>query len=126
MIVIALSDIHGSLRFLNEQGPIAADLRRADIVIISGDITNFGGDEQIDQIISELRKYNQNIFAVAGNCDPVAIDDYLKNKNINLNCNSIEQEGFILMGIGGEMSCPRHTDKGLSEEDLKICSEHVY
>jgi hypothetical protein len=126
MIVIALSDIHGSLRFLNEQSSVAADLKAADMALISGDITNFGGQAEVDHIISELRKYNPNIFAVAGNCDPAAVDEYLKNSEINLNCNCIAHEGFALIGIGGEMSCPQHTDSGSIEQSLTVCSKHVY
>ena len=126
MIVIALSDIHGSLRFLNEQSPIAADLRAADIVVISGDITNFGGDADVHHIISELKKYNPNVFAVAGNCDPAPVDKYLKNSSTNLNCNCIEQEGFSLIGTGGEMACQRHAQGASIEQSLTICSKHVY
>ena len=126
MIVIALSDIHGSLRFLSEQSPVAADLRAADMVVISGDITNFGDDAQVHHIIAGLVKYNPNVFAVAGNCDPAAVDNYLKTRGINLNCNCIEQEGFALIGIGGEMSCPHHVDGGSVEQSLTVCAKHVH
>jgi len=126
MIVIALSDIHSSLRFLNEQSSVAADLRTADMVLISGDITNFGGETEVHHIISEIQKYNPNIFAVAGNCDPAPVDEYLKNTEINLNCNYIEREGFALIGIGGEMSCPNHDDSRSTEQCLATCANHVH
>jgi hypothetical protein len=126
MIVIALSDIHGSLRFLNEQSPVAADLRSADMVVISGDITNFGSDAEVHHIISELKKYNPNVYAVAGNCDSAAVDDYLKSSSINLHCNCVERKGYALIGVGGEMACPRHTDSRSLEQNLAICSNHVY
>ena len=50
MIIIALADIHGSCNFFSD---IAPDLAKADLVVIAGDITNFGDIGEAEKIIGE-------------------------------------------------------------------------
>ena len=54
MKIIALADIHGGLDYLSGAGE---ELRGADLIVIAGDITNFGGAVQIQHIISEISRY---------------------------------------------------------------------
>ena len=43
MRIIGITDIHERTGYFNE---ISSDLKRADLVLIAGDITHFGGNEQ--------------------------------------------------------------------------------
>jgi len=98
MIIIALSDIHGNLTYLAD---IASQLADADLVVISGDITNFSSRPVAAQIINDISKHNSNILAVTGNCDPAEVNEFLTDENINLNCSCIEFEGITFTGLSG-------------------------
>ena len=100
MKIIALADIHGGLGYLPDA---AADLAAADLILIAGDITNFGGKSQAKHIISELRKCNQNILAVTGNCDSPKTGSYLAAEGINVYCNCIEFNSVNFVGLAGSV-----------------------
>jgi Icc-related predicted phosphoesterase len=125
MIIVALSDIHGQVGFLTDQSPIVADLSGADVVVISGDITNFGGVSETANVISTLRRYNSNVFAVPGNCDSTETDEYLRSEKINLNCNFVQIESFAFAGVGGSMPCPRKVQDAGEMPDPAVCFEHI-
>lgn len=113
MIIIALADIHGKLGYLSE---VANDLRGADLVLIAGDITNFGNKADAQMILSQLRQYNTNILAVSGNCDPVGVDKYLSDEGINISRNCIEKDGICFVGLGGSLPCYGLTPNEMPEQ----------
>ncbi|MHC5061534.1 MAG: metallophosphoesterase family protein [Planctomycetota bacterium] len=117
MIIIALTDIHNNLACLT---PIAEKLSTADVVLIAGDITNFGGPAQAEQIISEIRRYNRNILAVPGNCDRPGVADYLSGEGINLELNCITFAGMPFVGLGGSLPCLGSTPNEMPDSDLAI------
>ena len=125
MDIIALSDIHSSLSFLTSQSPVANDLKNADIVLISGDITNFGDAAHAEAVINRLRSYNSHIFAVPGNCDPPGVDEYLRSMDINLNCNCIQNGSISFVGLGGSLACKRHGPDESKEQEFSVCLKHV-
>lgn len=98
MIIVALSDIHGNVGILESAGEI---LEAADVVLLAGDITNFGGRDSISAIIDTIRRYNTNILAVAGNCDSSEVSKYLKDQKISLDGEIIDKDGVIFAGIDG-------------------------
>lgn len=101
MDILAISDLHGRVGNI---AAISKELAKADIVLIAGDITNFGNSKQVRQIISEIQKYNDNILAVPGNCDPPPVDKYLTRKHLSLHCNLVQLDGIKFMGLGGSAS----------------------
>ena len=56
MIIVALADIHGGLDYLPA---ISSELEAADLVLIAGDITNFGGADEAERILS---RQSQQVF----------------------------------------------------------------
>lgn len=98
MIIVALADIHGNIGVLESAQAV---LKTADIVLLAGDITNFGGVDAMASIINEIRHYNNNILAVAGNCDSPEAAKYLKDQKISLDSKIIERDGVIFTGIDG-------------------------
>ena len=74
MIILALSDIHDNLQGLEG---ISQDLTIADLVLLVGDLTDFGRREAASRVVSKVRKYNDRILAVPGNCDYPEVDAYL-------------------------------------------------
>jgi len=112
MNIVALTDIHGDT---NQLTSVEGELSSADMVLLVGDITHFGRIEDAEKVIRSVRRFNDQVFAIAGNCDFPEVNDYLENEDIDLHgkCRSIKGISFI--GIGGSLPCPGRTPNELSE-----------
>ncbi|MDO8302978.1 MAG: metallophosphoesterase family protein, partial [Sedimentisphaerales bacterium] len=112
MILIGISDIHSDTSRLDA---IAEDLCKADAIVLSGDITNFGNRAAVAAVIKTLHIYNKTIVAVPGNCDPPEVSDYLSAQGMNLDgtCMIVGEVAFV--GIGGSPPCPSRTPNESSE-----------
>ncbi|MFA4935856.1 MAG: metallophosphoesterase, partial [Candidatus Methanoperedens sp.] len=63
MKLLALSDLHGDYSHVDSILEKAGDF---DVVLLAGDITNFGPDNHALEL---LKMFKQPILAVPGNCD---------------------------------------------------------
>jgi len=115
MRVLTLTDIHGSDRYIEA---CAHELARADLVIIAGDITNFGGRREAAPIIDKIRRYNEAVVAVTGNCDNPEIEDYLDEEGLNIGARNRVIGGISFAGLGGSLPGPAHTPNTYGEEEL--------
>ncbi len=116
MQILAISDIHGRI---NYDKKIIDALSSADLVVISGDITNFGGKKEALAILNTIKEFNSNILAVPGNCDHFDVLDVLKSENINLHGEIKEFRGTIFFGIGGSGYTPFKTPQEYSDEEIE-------
>jgi hypothetical protein len=114
MIVINIADIHGNAKPIPEIGEI---LSSADLILLSGDITHFGGEKEASQIIDLIRTYNSNILAVTGNCDKKEVDSYLERENIQIHGRHYEIDGISVLGAGGSLPCPSPTPNIYTENE---------
>jgi len=115
MKIVALTDIHGQLRFLDQ---VASILSSADLILLVGDITTFGREEVASQVISAIRQHNAHILAVPGNTDYPEVRDYLKQEGINLHRSHITIEGITFIGLGGALPAPAKTPYEFTEGQL--------
>ena len=122
MVIIILADIHGSLHYLSK---IADQLAKADLVLIAGDITNFGDHDDAQDILTAIIAHNSNILAVTGNCDLPEVNDYLQDKNIGLHCNSTKVCDVTFMGVSGSLPCPGHTPNESTEQQFGACLKRL-
>jgi len=113
MKIIALTDIHGHLDHLPA---IAGELAGADLVVVAGDITTFGGEADARRIISSLERHNPNILAVHGNCDLREVEEYLHISRIALDGCCTGVGGIVFAGLGGSLPCPGTTPNESSED----------
>lgn len=92
-----------------------------DLVVIVGDITNFGPDEKVEEL---MEMFDKPVLAIPGNCDQRSIMKALDaSKAINLH-GKTEQIGNIrFMGLGGSNLTPFNTPFELSEEDIEKALE---
>ena len=60
MKIISFGDIHEDYSNLK---PLKNELEAADLVIVTGDLTNFNGRKEAEKVIEEIMKYNKNILA---------------------------------------------------------------
>ena len=116
MVIVALTDVHDDLGRL---GAMSDDLSAANVVLLVGDLTNFGRQAAAARVVGAVRKYNDRIYAVPGNCDYPEVDAYLTREGINLHRRSIVMNGIAFVGIGGSLPCPGKTPNEFSEKDFE-------
>jgi Icc-related predicted phosphoesterase len=105
---IVLADVHGSVRYLPF---IVPELSRAEGVFIAGDITNFGGRREAAQMIDSIAAVNANIVAVAGNCDPEGVNQFLNERGMTVHGRALAQGAFCCVGVNGAVSGEQGEDK---------------
>jgi putative phosphoesterase len=115
MKILVLSDIHNRLDYSE---PVSARLQEADLVIIAGDITNFGGRDEAKHVIERLAAYNPKILAVSGNCDRPGVTEILTYHNMNLHASPTVIERVMFFGIGGCNKTPFHTPQEYTDEEM--------
>ena len=110
--VLLLADLHG------EYGKVDAFLSLdPDLVIISGDITQFGPCEDAVELLSRIEV---PCFAVPGNCDPREILDAIEESDaVSLHGSTMTVGKITLTGIGGSNRTPFGTPYELSEEEIE-------
>jgi Icc-related predicted phosphoesterase len=116
MKIINLVDIHGNIKPVEK---IVDALRSADLVIVAGDLTQFGGEKDAEEVIEAVGKYNKNIVAVTGNCDRKEVDEYLNTRNMNIHGRSVNINGLSIIGAGGSLPCPSPTPNVYTEEEYE-------
>ncbi len=97
---------------------LAKPLGEADLVLIAGDITNFGTAQDCAKIINAIKRFNENILAVPGNCDQCEVQRYLERENISLHERVVEMDGLCFVGVGGSVPCPSRTPNEVGEQQL--------
>ena len=115
MIIVALSDIHDDITGIEA---IADVLSSATVVVLAGDLTQFGGSGSARRVVHAVRAHNHRILAVSGNCDCPDVDTYLTEEGINLHAGHVVIDGAALVGVGGSLPCPAPTPNETSEEGL--------
>lgn len=113
---IVLTDIHGKKENL---AMISQELFEADLIILCGDITHFGGEKSSSEILNELEKFNRNFVGVIGNCDYPAAEKFLIEKKCDLTSENINKYGIPFIGLGGSLITPSHTPNEHTEEYYK-------
>ena len=112
MKLLALSDLHGNYSHVESIRDQAGDF---DVVIIAGDITNFGPDERALEL---LKMFAEPVLAIPGNCDNPSILKLLDENTINLHNSVHTMEGLTFLGLGGSNPTPFNTPFELSEKKI--------
>ncbi len=103
MIVLAFPDIHGRLEKLMK---LSSEIANADLVLLLGDITNFGNKSDMRSMVDEVLAINQNCLAVPGNCDQQETEIVLNELGINLNGAHKIINGLAFVGLGASLATP--------------------
>lgn len=112
MKLLALSDPHGDYSHVEALRNKAGDI---DAVLIAGDITDFGPDEDALEL---LKMFNEPVMAVPGNCDNPSILKILEENAINLHNSSCTFGDLTFIGLGGSNPTPFNTPFELSEKKI--------
>ncbi len=116
MKIISFGDIHEDC---NNLIPLQNELKSADLVIVTGDLTNYNGRKEAEKVIEEIMKYNENVLAQLGNLDQTEVNDYLTEKGINLHGNGFIRDGVGIFGVGGSNPTPFNTPTEFSENEIE-------
>jgi len=115
MKIIAITDIHGRIDYPTR---ITTELQQADLILIAGDITNFGDSDDAEHVLERLVSLNRKILAVPGNCDRRGVNKTLTDKKMNLHSTHRIIGSSALYGIGGCSKTPFHTPQEYSETEI--------
>ena len=109
--VLLLADLHG--QYGKVDSFLALD---PDLVIIAGDITQFGPCEDALEL---LERIEVPCFAIPGNCDPREILESLEDSDaVSLHGSTMTLGKMTLAGVGGSNRTPFGTPYELSEEEI--------
>lgn len=116
MTILQISDLHGNIEFIKKHSDA---IQRADVVVLSGDITNFGDGVKAREIIESIIPLNDNIIAVPGNCDNKSVEQWLHEKDISVHGRIKTKAGISFYGMGGSLPCPGNTPNEHTEDQMK-------
>ncbi len=112
MKILALGDIHGQclniFEYLQENS--------ADLIVLTGDITQFGPDKLGEDILNEICQFDIPTLAIPGNCDQYCIYGEIENSNaINLHDRTLIIKNIGFCGFGGSNTTPFDTPLEFAE-----------
>ncbi|MBZ9571638.1 metallophosphoesterase family protein [Methanobrevibacter sp. TMH8] len=116
MKILGISDIHGK-----EYEGLYSYLEKNDIdlIIVSGDITNFGPLEFVEEFFNKLSSYDSTIVAIPGNCDPEGVVERIdQSPAICVHEDVIDFDNLVIYGFGGSNPTPFDTPREFDEETL--------
>ncbi len=119
MKIISFGDIHEDTSNLVKMKSV---LEKADLVVLSGDLTNCQGKDAAQKVVESVRKYNKNLLAQFGNMDLQDVDGYLTNEGVNLHGNGYVIGDVGIFGCGGSSPTPFRTPSEISEQ---VIDEHL-
>jgi len=114
--ILAISDVHAK-----ENSGLYDYLEKndIDILIISGDITNFGPLEFVEEFFGKLAKFDITTIAIPGNCDPDGVVEKIDESDaICLHNFVLENGNIVFYGFGGSNPTPFNTPGEMDEKTL--------
>lgn len=114
MRCIAVGDIHMDWANLAR----IPDIAHADLLLITGDLTNFGTAADAAGVLAAMRQCNPNILALAGNLDHPEVNDVLTDHGISLHGIGRRYGTLRLCGVGGSNPTPFATPNEFPEAEL--------
>ncbi len=115
MKIVSFGDVHMATANLARMGAVLQD---TDLIIVSGDLTNFGGPEEAGKVIGAVRGACANVLALPGNLDRREVIPMLEHEGIALHGRGVIRDGVGIFGCGGSNITPFNTPTELSEDEI--------
>ena len=71
-------------------------MRDTDLVIVSGDLTNFGGEADAGKVIDDVRRRCSNVLALPGNLDRREVVPFLEREGVALHGRGMVRDGVAI------------------------------
>jgi len=117
--VVSVTDLHGDAKYvdaiLSNAGPV-------DVFLFTGDLTQFGGTADAEEVLAAARERVEYVWAVAGNCDLPEVNDWLEEEGLSLDGRHEVVSGVAFLGVGRSLPCPGRTPNEISQDEL---FEHI-
>jgi Icc-related predicted phosphoesterase len=123
MRIVSFGDIHMSLPTIARLAPALA---AADLAILSGDLTNFGGRDDARDVLAAVRRHAHSVLAVCGNLDLREVIDLLDEEGISLHGDARRFGDLGVFGCGGSNLTPFHTPTELSDAEIAALLERAH
>jgi len=115
MKIVSFGDVHMATRNLARMKDV---MRDTDLVIVSGDLTNFGGRDDAAKVISEVHGACRRVLAVPGNLDTAEVIPYLEQEGVALHGRGLVSDGVGIFGCGGSNITPLNTPTEFTEDEI--------
>ncbi len=115
MKIISFGDVHMATRNLDRMGEV---MRDCELVIVSGDLTNFGGIDDARKVLTDVRRACSSVLALPGNLDRREVIPFLEEEGIALHGKGLTIGGIGIFGCGGSNITPFGTPLELSETEI--------
>lgn len=122
MKIIAVGDIHMAPGYLDK----IPGVREADLLILNGDLTNYGGKSEVRDVLNHCLTLNRNTLAHFGNLDKPEVNSYLEDLGMNLHGQArLIDNTVCVVGVGGSNVTPFLTPSEFSEEAIRATAEEA-
>jgi len=115
MKIVSFGDVHMATRNLERMGEV---MRDCDLVILSGDLTNFGGIDDTTKVLTDVRRACPNLLALTGNLDRREVMPFLESEGIALHGKGRVVDGIGIFGCGGSNITPFNTPTEFTEDEI--------
>lgn len=115
MHIVSFGDIHMATHRMTA---IEAELRAADLIVLSGDLTNFGGVADARSVIRAAQAFGPPVLALPGNVDRPEVIPFLHAEGVSLHRASHRYGEIVVYGCGGSNLTPFHTPLEYTDGEL--------
>lgn len=123
MRIVSFGDVHMSLRTIERLAP---ELASADLVILSGDLTNLGGPDEAEAVLAATERHARAVLAVSGNLDQPSVIDFLQARGVSLHGQARRVGALGIFGCGGSNATPFRTPTEFSDEEIGALLEQGF
>lgn len=131
MKILAIADVHGDIAKTKRLVKMM-DSINPDVIVLAGDITQFGPRESAKDVLGELEKSKKQVLAIIGNNDTTDVREELKEKGIDMHNKALEMEGVGFVGFQGPQAMSLGGMRILNYDpihyklkDIKKCDQRV-
>lgn len=115
MKIVSFGDVHMATQNLARMGEV---LRDTDLIIVSGDLTNFGGVSDARKVLDDIRQACPRVLALPGNLDRREVTPFLDTAGAGLHGKGVVVDGIGIFGCGGSNITPFNTPTELTEDEI--------
>jgi hypothetical protein len=122
---LVVSDFHGSIDAVRKASSKAEQIQ-AEVVVVCGDITDFGSVQNAKKLLLPLVKLRLPVFFVPGNCDPPALAEFDLGNIWCIHGSCRAHDNLVFAGVGGCPVSPFNTPFEMTEDEIMTVLEQSF